>query len=1202
MRKWTEQQQEAISARNREVLVSAAAGSGKTSVLIARVMTLLEEGVPLDRMLVVTFTHAAADEMKSRLTDLLSDAAGDNPRLKKQYLLLGRADISTLHSFCQKVIRRHFQAADTDPLSKLADETLAGELFAAALDEALEAFYTDPDADARALTDRFRDREIQDMTGTLYRFLLAQDRPWEWLDNSLAAQEEGSLYDHPWYAVMLREARLILSGAEDLLKACQRLCERADGPVRYLQMIQDDLVIAAKLRELLGRESRSGFPALSFSRLSTRAAGESEDPAVREKAKALRDKAKDLIREALGLLPSSEAEAGEWMGEVRDTLPPLRALARLTRDTHERYMRAKAERTLWDFSDLEHLALRALSDPRIAREVAGAYDALFVDEYQDISGIQEAIIRRLHSGANTLFMVGDVKQSVYRFRLADPTLFLRKQRDYRKDSGADSRLISLRENFRSRPGILKAVNLVFAFAMRGEATEITYDEQARLVTQDQGEDGPPVELWLIEKGEREQAEEEPFLDEMPEDTLLEEGDPTEEIPSGRDKGEMEKAFVYEARLIARRVKELLGMPIPDGQGTRPLQLRDIAVLLRTASGRAPVMAEILSQAGIPAYSDTDNQLYSQQEVRDLIALLQVLDNPRQDTPLLNTLACPVFSFSPADLARVRQHDPRAEASFHQAFFSLAESDPVCRSVMDTLENWRFLAANMPLEHFIRFLLRQSGLYSAAGAKKDGGLRRANLRLLAARAAPEPEPQTLDGFLRRILNTVKGKAGARSASLGMQENVVRVMTMHKSKGLEFPVVFLPDLAASFARKRQSLPLRMDAQTGLAMESVDPDVRMKRDGFGVRAIRTKKNREELSEEARLLYVGMTRARERLILIGAPDHIPGAMARWSHPLGDYAAGSAVSMLDWVCGPLNPALVDKREGLWDAPGGSRWLLSFRTTGSLSAAEERAARPYPGIDAATPGDEIIKLFAPPDVRPALPLKSSVTALITGRAGIETDEEETPEVKRRELPLRQPPVPLTRLAGGKKMTGAQRGAAAHKALCALDPSDFIRLEGAALKEALSLALKGMEGQGLLAGEERESLDIGAVEGFFHSALARRMAESSERHAEWPFTLKVEGGMILQGVLDACFLEEGAWVLVDYKTDWGDPEELALRYRDQMRWYMRALRDITGLPVKEAWLYLLRLNQAVRVDEKEPIHLRTQGGDPGLHCKQVPRMI
>ncbi len=1198
MRKWTDRQQEAITARSREVLVSAAAGSGKTSVLIQRVMALLLEGVPLDRMLVVTFTHAAADEMKNRLTDLLSEAAGQDPRLKKQYLLLGRADICTLHSFCQKVIRRHFQAAGTDPLSRPADELLAGELFDAALDQALEAFYVQTDADAKALMDRFSDREIEDMAGRLYRFLMAQDSPWEWLDSSLTDLEQGSLYEHPWYGVMRRETRLILSGAEDLLRTCRDLCERPDGPARYLMMIQDDLALLDRLREWLRGDSRSGFPALTFSRLSTKAAGESEDPAARERARDLRDRAKELIRQAMGLLPSGEREAEEWMGEVRATLPPLRALAGLVRDTHGRYMRAKAERALWDFSDMEHLALKALTDPQIAREVAGAYDALFVDEYQDISSIQEAIIRKLHDGENTLFMVGDVKQSIYRFRLADPTLFLQKSRDFRPGGEEASRLITLRENFRSRPRILKAVNLVFDFAMRSDATEITYDDEARLVPQDGVGEGLPVELWLIEKGEDEPAEEDPADDEslpdgLSEDEAPDEGETGEETPPKKGGGEMERAFVYEARLIARRVSELLGTPIPDGKGTRPLQLRDVAVLLRAASGRAAVMAEILCQAGIPAYSDADSQLYAQQEVRDLIALLQVLDNPRQDTPLMHVLSCPVFSFSPGDLARVRQHDPRPETSFSQAFYSLSETDPACRGVLDTLGNWRFMSANMPLEQFIRYLLRQSGLYAAAGAKEDGGLRRANLRLLAASAAPMPEPQTLGGFLRRTLSAMKGKSGVRSASIGMQENVVRIMTIHKSKGLEFPVVFLPDLAASFSRKQQAFPLCMDAGTGLAMETVFPEARLKREGFGVRAIRIKKSREELSEEARLLYVGMTRAKERLVLIGAPENASAALARWSHPPGDYAAGSASCMLDWVCTPLYPALSSKRDGLWDAPGGSRWMLSRRMTGSLPAAGNSAAQTSPRTFTAAPGRDIIRLFAQPASSPALPLKSSVTALVTGRAGIETeDEEETPALKRRELQFDRPPMPLPRLAGEQQLTGAQRGAAAHKALCALDPSRFVRLEVAELKDALAQALKEMQGQGLLRAEEAEALDTGAIEAFFFSDLARRMADSAERHAEWPFTLKAEGGVILQGVLDACFLEDGGWVLVDYKTDWGDPDELGRRYRDQMRWYMRALRDITGLPVKEAWLYLLRLSQAVRVEENEPIRLRTGDGEPG----------
>ncbi len=1185
MREWTRQQLSAIQARNPSVLVSAAAGSGKTAVLIERVMSLLQEGIPLDRMLVMTFTHAAANEMKERLTEQLAAAAAENPGLKRQYALLQRADIGTLHSFCQKLIRRHFQAAGTDPLSKLADEALADELLREAMDAALDDFYAAPDEDAQALADRFPESDILAMIRALHAFLMAQAAPWEWLERHAGKTEEGDLYVHPLYAFAVREADLLLSGAEDLTRAALGLCARPDGPGHYASALEDDLHLATTLRAALKETGRLHWPNLAFSRLPSRKTAEGEDPALALQAREWRKKTKKRIEQAIKLLPCSDAQAEAWMEDIRATWPQLRALAKLTRDAHGRYQEAKTSRSLWDFNDLEHFALKALSDPDTAREVSGAYDALFVDEYQDVSHIQEAIITRLGSGRNTLFMVGDVKQSIYRFRLADPTLFIGKFKRFSQTADAQERLITLKENFRSRPNILSAVNLVFEHAMREGATEIEYDDQARLTTLSPPDDGDPaVELWLIEKGEEEEEEEEfPDAPEAEDADGAGDGEATEPAPGEKGQGEMERAFVYEARLIARRIRELLGTYVGEGEKRRPLQLRDFAVLLRAAAGRASVMAQILSDAGFPAYSDADGEFFTQQEVRDTVNLLEVLDNPYQDTPLLTALACPAFSMGPEELAAIRLSGPRRDAPFYEAFFALAKTDAACARAAETLERWRFLSQNLPLEPFIRQLLRESGLYTAAGARPDGGLRRANLRMLAARAAPSPQPQTLHGFLKRIRETMKLSAKSRSATLGMQENVVRVMTLHKSKGLQFPVVFMPDLAASFKRKRPPFPLRLDAVAGMALETVDLENRLKREDFAVRTMKAKRAREELSEEARLMYVGMTRAQERLILIGAPGNPAGDLTHWSEPGSLYQAGSAGSMLDWAGTPLYPALREGRDLPWSAPNGSRWHVYHRLTGALKP--EGGALPG---KAETDGEAgIAPAVSPFDAEtppPAMPQKTSVTALVTGRAGIPGDEEETPETKRREPVFTAPPTPLPRLSGDRTLTGAQQGAAAHKALCALDFARFAGLPEKELEGAVQEELVRMETAGLLLPLERQAVDARTLVRFLKGGLARRMVAADERHAEWTFTLKVEGGMLLQGVLDACFKEKGGWVLVDYKTDRAAPEEALRRYRSQMRWYMRALRDITGEPVREAWLYLLRQGEAVAVTEDAPIRL------------------
>lgn len=1190
MTEWTDRQLQAITARNPDILVSAAAGSGKTAVLIERVRSLLKEGMQLDRMLVMTFTKAAAEEMKERLTALLAEEAVDSEHIRRQFLKLGGADISTLHSFCQKLLRQYFQAAGTDPNSRPADEAKQQELFSRAQDEALDAAHEDPTPAFLSLVAAFTEAQILEMSEALYKFLMAKEAPFVWLEAMVQEDRFQDLYAHPWYQVMLREARLMLEGARGLLAECAAVCALPEGPGRYASAISDDLAMVDLMQQAL-QQPRPALGSPRFTRLSSKKPPETEDPALTALVKdVLRSDAKGLVNAALALLPQDAAQADAWMADIRDSLPRLQGLADLVKDMAGRYQALKAAELLWDFHDMEHLALLALQDDQVRDEVVSSYDALFVDEYQDISQIQEAIIRRLRGPDNTLFMVGDVKQSIYRFRLADPSLFLHKHGHFSVDAAAPERLITLKDNFRSRANILHAVNLIFQRAMRERATEIAYDSEAMLTTDKKDLDDPPVEVHLLLREGEPPADIAPLealeavaAEAMPED---------EEGPAPLSAGETEQAFVYEARLVARRIRELVGTPITDKSGSREASYRDIVILLRNAAGRAAVMAEILNAQDIPTYSDAQGEFYTQTDVRDVLSLLQVLDNPLQDVPLLSALASPVFGFTPDDLARLRLSVASPKSPLHEAFFALAAQEGKCKAAAERLARWRLMAGTMPLDRFLSLLLRESGLYALAGAWEDGRLRRANLRLLVAQAAPENEPLSLRDFVERALKAIKSNLRDRSASLGMQEDVVRIMTMHKSKGLQFPMVIIPDLARHFAGSRFELPLLMDAQTGLALRQVNVAHRYYKDGFGVSAIRVKQAREEQSEEARLLYVALTRAKERLILVGSVPRLDTALTRWGLPEGDYAASAAKSMLDWVCAPLHEPLSQGLAGLYTAHNGSRFLIAWHDAYSLTAEERSPAAAStarqmpPGI---TPPEDLFRPLQPP-LR--VPQKSSVTALLRRTAHLES-QDETLEVKRRELQPARLMEPVLESIAGERLTAAQRGAAAHKVLCALDPAEYVGLDGAALEAALTAAMEGMLQKNLLTQAERDSIRMEDVQRFYRSSLARRMAGSPERHAEWPFTLLADEDMILQGVLDSCFVEEGAWVLVDYKTDWGDPDTIHARYRDQMRWYMRALRDITGQPVKEAWLYLLRRGEAVQVTEEEAIRLKAdEGGLPG----------
>ena len=1162
MPEWTLKQQDAIRARNRDILVSAAAGSGKTSVLIERLMSLLRGGASLDRMLVVTFTRAAASEMRQRLNQALQQEAGESRHLRRQYAMIGRADISTLHTFCKKLIKRHFQAVGADPMCDVADEIRSGALREKAMQEVMEALYVSPGPDGQCLIDQYSDTQIEEMLKDLYSFLMAQDKPWAWLEEQLQLPDSDGLLRHPWYGYARRDAIGTMETALALIEDCLRIAGSPRGPARYLKNAWEDRALAGMILDSL-RDTGS-LPARcdpQFVKLPGAKAPPEEDETLRESFKQLRTEAKALILSACQALPDGREKLEALAQDIAYTGPALRALSGLTRRFHERYGELKTARQLWDYNDLEHLALGCLQDPLVRQDIGESFDALFVDEYQDISRIQEAIIKGLHGDQSTLFMVGDVKQSIYRFRLADPGLFLDKQNRFSQAPDAPQRVIFLSENFRSRRNILQAVNHVFTQTLREGALEITYDAEAALYPGLDSQDDPPVELHLIipDRDEAVKSEEQ------------------------EDEGEIASAPEQEAEQIARRIEKLLNTPLRQDGKTRLLRYRDMVILLRSASGRAAQMAQILQRHGIPVYSDADAQYFDLIEVQDILNLLQVLDNPFQDVPLLSVLASPVFGFTTRDLAALRAQGRDTQSPVWELFYDMRDRDPRITQVIARLDEWRFLCQHLQLDAFLRRLIRETGLYARAGIKSQGPLRRANLRLLCERAAPDPQPQTLHGFLSRVKEARKQENTKAAAALGAGEDLVRIMTVHKSKGLEFPVVFLPDLGRRFRLGSAGALLHMDGDSGLALRKVDPLLRMTYQTFAGKAIQLKKNRELRSEEARLLYVAMTRAKDLLILLAAPSSLDTARKRWAKPAGGHAAGSAGSMMDWLGQSLWPALENGHDTLWPAPNGSKW--DIRLHRALPLANDARETTLESITLSTvmPSAAMAAQMQPLASGASLPLKLSVTQLIQRQAQqLQPDGEETAQTKRYALSREPQPLPGLRL--DPQAGAVQRGVATHRAMSLVPLESLRNLRGEPLRLALEHALRLLEEDGRLQSEECAQIDLSHMLAFFTGELGRRLLAARVVHREWSFSLLVEEDLVLQGVLDCCFMEDGAWVLIDYKTDRARPEDILGLYRDQMRWYMRALRDITGLPVRQAALYALHHGIAIQVTEDEPIRL------------------
>ena len=1129
MPQWTEAQQSAIDARNSETLVSAAAGSGKTAVLIEHVLSMLRAGGRVDRLLIITFTRAAAAELRERLTFALEKEATQDKHLRRQMLAVRRAHISTLHVFCHHILRRYFQAVDVDPMAKIGESTMLEPLLSRALDESMEELCESEDPDAQALVEQYGDAQIVEMARELYSFLRAQADPKHWVEKKMADPAGAGI--KPFLVLLQKEALMHLEGARQLCDQCLRIAEQPGGPDYLGPTIENDRILveslseAVRAGEMLGGETK--FPP----RPRAPKGGE-YDTALVEQCVELRENVKELVKTARSMLPEDLEEARR---EVAATLPALRALINMVWAMDARYAKYKEERNLLDYGDLEHMALEALQDEAVRKAVSASFDAIFVDEYQDVSAIQEAIVRRVHDENNRLFMVGDVKQSIYRFRLADPTLFLAKYDAFSDRKDAAQRRILLSSNFRSRGNILSATNCVFSRAMRRGATEIDYDAAAHLRAGAPSAGDPPVELHII--------------------TEEEDAEPSET-------GEIRKGWMYEAQLAAQRIKELIGTPVRDKEGVRTLRWRDCVILLRSASGRAPQIAKILADAGVPAYSDADAQYFDLPEVRDMMNVLRVLDNPYRDVPLLSALRCPCFGFSSQRLAHIRLTDGTRQKPFWQVFYALRETDEDVREACEKLDAWRFLSEHMHTDALILRLLRETGLYIRAGGLRDGGMRQANLRLLAERAGGEGVRYSLHSFL--TTSDIARRTGDAGSAREMSENddVVRIMTLHKSKGLEFPVVILMELARHFRMPNDSELLRCDAEQGMALKRVDAEARITGHTLAGKALEYKRRREIRAEEARLLYVGMTRARERLILLASPRNIQSDRLAWSLPEGDYAAGQASCMLDWVGQAVAPGLLSEENGLYTAPNGSQWDLQYHVGSEFQQHLPReAAFTIPDAQASVPEDT---LYLPPPRRHRL-LKTSVTSLL--RDGLpQENEEETIESKRRELRLDVQLQEVPNFMLEKKVTGADRGTAMHKALCALDS-----------ERPIAPQLDDFVEKGILIPEERALIRIPDIQAFYDSPLGRRARSAELVKREWGFCI-MEGDLLVQGVIDLCFREDGRWILVDYKTDRCPAEELPGMYGDQIRWYARALRDITRTPVGELWLYGLREGRAVRVED------------------------
>ena len=1160
MQTWTPQQLMAIDAMNNTILVSAAAGSGKTAVLVERIVQLIRGGYHLDRMLIVTFTKAAASEMRQRLNRrLIFEAQADRETFGPALDELESTEISTIHAFCQKVLRNNFQAVGIDPMVRPCDDQMKKALFDAAWLEAFNKLLEKrEDADFIELAYAWDQRSLQEMTLTMYDFLMSLPEPFAWLERAVQGVNQQPYDQHPWYQVLLRHAHLELQGIPAILQTMRRMFAEPSAVQARWETYEKDEEACEALFHVEHSDLNQLLQVLNTFQLQKAKVIRGLNDDEKEWSERISKQRKAIAEMVKSLAKALTIDESRLNVEFAMMQRHLKGLSALTKATHEVFLAKKAEKHLIDFSDMEQFTMQVLSDPALRAQMQSEYDHIFVDECQDVSQIQDAILQAIHNDDNIMFMVGDVKQSIYRFRKADPTLFMERLRTYSDDLNAKCRRIILQKNFRSRYNVLEATNEVFRSVMRPDVTELTYDPIDELICGREEKAGPQVEMFLLDV-------------------------------SAGDDGETVEALEAEAQTVIERIQALLNEEFDDGRGVRKYTYRDMVILLAAASTTAPKLVEMLSKAGIPVFYDGAAAYFDLPEVKAVKSLLQVIDNPKQDVALLSALKMPPFGLSEKELAAIRTAKSGKNVPFYEAFEQICTLEGVfpekCRKIREQLVTWRFEAEAMRLSDFLWHIVQGSGYYAAVGAMPKGELRQANLRMLYQRAQvfENDGGETLADFLRLTDEQSAGDDKMSAKMLGENENLLRIMTMHKSKGLEFPVVFCMQMSGKLHKANRG-ELLLHTKLGAAMPYVNRELRIKRKTMADDAFKVQRMLDEKAERARLLYVAMTRAREKLIMVGCCKGDERDL--WQLPKSDYAVWNARSMTDWI---MQSAQTIHNLSTDIPQSANPWNIRVSSNvnplpvDNIVDKNDVQARLLALLDRPSEGN--IFAWQSSDQTEVTPIKTSVTAMakkaVTGDPMPLSDAEEDEATKRAEeeivSPLRMSDLPsCPAFLEEKKQTGAEHGTLMHRAL-SLIPLDGLRGH-VHLYGPVKEALHTMAEQEIFTYQELMQIYIKGVAEYFASDLGQRMLQSTNVRREWSFNLVIEGGTLLQGVIDCAFFEDDGWVMVDYKTDRiYDETSFLQRYEGQLAWYARALATITGIPVKEKYLYSLSLGKVFAME-------------------------
>ena len=1268
--KWTPEQESAIMSPKdsnlgaQTLLVAAAAGSGKTAVLVERIITRLkdmENPLSVQELMVVTFTKAAAAEMSARIGVALAKAMESTDdkalqaRLERQLNLLPSAHISTLHSFCQWVIRSYFYKLDIPPTARIGNEAEMALLKQEVLESLLKEAYEHNTYGIFDLSDFFSDDKsdagLQDKVLSLYEFAMSQSNPDGWMRHAVepykAAQEQ-DLRDTLWGRAMWDDQQAEIYRIADRIEQMEPLLESPVGPKKWDKVYQEQL---AALAQLKGAQTWSDmvdvcrnldtFTKASFTSLGKALEKGEVDGALADEFKSLGSQNKDSLKGMKnGLFHIDESVLQQ---QFKDQYPLIHNIVELTIAFHKAYDEAKKEQGIMDFSDLEHLCLALLVEPgteddpkpsEVALELQDTFKEIMVDEYQDTNGVQETIIN-LISRVDNRFYVGDVKQAIYSFRMADSSLFMNKYNTYGLMNDAVERRIDLAKNFRSHKNILTATNFIFYQIMTQEAAELDYGEKESLIPGRIVEEAPSdwvggaVELHLLDTSDTNRS------DEI-------EGD-SETAGDEPENNERELDF------IIQKIKELHASKkqVQNADGSfRQIQWRDFAVLRRSLAGWGTRAVAAMRQAGIPAVVNERDGYFEAQEIQLLLSLLQIIDNPEQDLPMAAVLHSGLVGLDANELGALRLTGDGSLWSVMPLYAEQAQDERLLQFIAH-IERWRTLSRRHGVADLLWDIYETLDYVNYVGAMPNGLVRRANVMALYERAKGFESSgfRGLFRFLRFVESLRDSNQDMAVANVVTEaDDVVRLMTIHKSKGLEFPVVFLSGVQKKFNTMDFNSPLLVDKNGGIGLKGYYPDIRVSYPSMPWLYCKSIKSDAMKAEEQRILYVALTRARDKLILTGYINkeikkekgvgaHIKHAALTQTQALGADLIKAGNSYLHWLLiafarhldggaplrniieleGETNFDLLDRQcqvkveihDGSlygdldYKADVDETTINTVRVLGKVNDVAlpeeivQRFAFTYPNLVAAKTTakisvSELKRRFAERDAEAV----SATDVSMQQKPVISCDITEDTTGENAILDTSIPTISGTELADsvfGRKplaiaaadevVTGAQWGTLMHEAMQWLPVKKYTQT-------SMTDMLDSLQAEGKFSDEERSLLSDRSLYGFFNSDLGQRLIASKRVERELPFSMLFDGNRVypgvengerlfLQGIIDTAFVEDDQWVLVDYKTDRvKSGDELIRRYKIQMDLYKEALERLTNMPVKASYIYSFRLHEAV----------------------------